>query len=397
MDAPQLPDAEASAESVGGGQPPGQVSAFRRALDSQIEASEPSKALVPTSPLDITAPMNLDVLRMLLASGKTAEPPVPGAAPASTADRAPVFPAPIELPIAKAPVPAPPPVSGPTALMPSVSAPVLHTPTTIAPHTNAGLPNATAPNAAAVANTTAMFASAPVTPPQAAVSVPTAPESDRGGHGNSDGPSGHEPSPRHNAKPSRLPTAVMLAVLLGACAGAALVLFNAGSSPDPLAPTTLPTMAVTHSPSHSPSPKPSPSPSPSPSASPSPSHASASPSHSPSPSPSRPTASPSPSAVASFATIYWSKTPDPRVADIQERLAKLIYLYVNQNGAYADTPRTTNQAGGHAHPDDVGVYQNATDAAVRAFEFDYIQHDQGAPPGQGCDAQTYQALVTATS
>jgi hypothetical protein len=72
-------------------------------------------------------------------------------------------------------------------------------------------------------------------------------------------------------------------------------------------------------------------------------------------------------------------------------------MYLNQGGQYADTSRTTNQAGWRTHPDNAGYYQNATDSAVRAFEFDYLQHDQGSPPGPGCDAQTYQALVNATS
>ena len=101
--------------------------------------------------------------------------------------------------------------------------------------------------------------------------------------------------------------------------------------------------------------------------------------------------------MASFATIYWTNSPDSRVADIQNRLAQLNYLQLTRDGQYADSYRTQIEAGWRAHPDSVGIYQNATDAAVNAFEFDYMQHDQGSPPGPGCSYQTYQALVAATS
>jgi peptidoglycan hydrolase-like protein with peptidoglycan-binding domain len=101
--------------------------------------------------------------------------------------------------------------------------------------------------------------------------------------------------------------------------------------------------------------------------------------------------------VAPFQTIYWTDWFDPRVADIQRRLAQLNYLTPNTNNEYVDSARTLSQMQWRPRPDNVGYYQNTTDAAVRAFEFDYIQHDQGTPPNQGCDTATYQALVDATS
>jgi hypothetical protein len=410
VDAPQLPDADASAQPADG-QPIGQASAFRRALDAQVEASEPSKALVPSGSHDITAPINVDVLRALLASGKPADAPDPNAAPATAAiaGMTPVFPAPVEVAIPVLPTSAEPPsASGPTVVMPAVSAPALHAPTTIAPHSNADVPSAAPANppanpAAKSAAPTgpAAFAGVPAMANAASPAVPNAAGGDHGGGG--DGPPEHESSPRHNGRPSRLPTAVLISAVLGACAGVALVMFNIGHSPDPLAPTALPTMAATHSPSPSPSPtpKPSPKPSPSPPPKPSPSRASASPSHSPSPSPSatpsRASASPSPSTVASFATINWTTSPDPRVADIQRRLTKLGYLQLNRSGQYFDTYRTQSKTGWQPSPDGSGIYQNATDMAVRVFKYDYLQHDQGPPPGQGCDTRTYQALVNATS
>lgn len=417
MDAPQFPDAEASAEPAGE-QPAGQVSAFRRALDSQVESTEPSTALVPMDPHDHTAPINVAILRTLLASGKavTADgSPSPDETPTVIA-QIPVFPEPAELPIptlpiSTTPVPAmPPSASGPTVVMPSVSAPALHAPTTIAETpgpmpADTYPPNAVASNAAAAAATTrksaraaATFAGVPVMMNPAEVSAPSSAGSDGSRGDGGDGPPTQEPSPRHNAKPSRLPTAVWISALLGACAAVALVLVNAGHSPGPLPLSALPTKAATHSPSPSPSPslkpspKPSPSPSPKPSPKPSPSH-----SPSPSPSPSKPPASPTPSAVASFATIYWTNSPDPRVQDIQQRLTRLNYMFLFDNVAYADTSRTTGQSGWHTHADPVGMYQNATQMAIIAFKYDYLQHDQGPQPDSGCDVATYQALVNATS
>lgn len=91
------------------------------------------------------------------------------------------------------------------------------------------------------------------------------------------------------------------------------------------------------------------------------------------------------------------------VADIQSRLARLHYLNptTSQSGnpQYAVAQRTMYDLGNRwwQPTDDVGVYQNATGSAIRAFKYDYLQHDQGQPPGNGsCDAATYQALVNAT-
>jgi hypothetical protein len=74
-------------------------------------------------------------------------------------------------------------------------------------------------------------------------------------------------------------------------------------------------------------------------------------------------------------------------------------MFLIDNVAYADGSRTTGQSGWqqHMHADQVGMYQYATDAAIRAFKYDYLQHDQGPQPGSGCDVATYQALVNATS
>jgi peptidoglycan hydrolase-like protein with peptidoglycan-binding domain len=102
--------------------------------------------------------------------------------------------------------------------------------------------------------------------------------------------------------------------------------------------------------------------------------------------------------VASFTTIYWTTDSEAVVADIQSRLARLGYLMPARNDSqYVDTQRTLRYVG-NSNPDSdgVGYYQNATDAAIRAFEFEYLQHRQGQFPGGGCDSQTYQALIKAT-
>ncbi|WP_326854476.1 hypothetical protein, partial [Actinocrinis sp.] len=74
--------------------------------------------------------------------------------------------------------------------------------------------------------------------------------------------------------------------------------------------------------------------------------------------------------MASFSTIYWTTSADPRVADIQRRLVQLNYLTVTPDGKYADTSRTLNlyQTGWKPQPDAAGMYHNATDMAIRAFK-----------------------------
>jgi hypothetical protein len=350
VDAPQLPGAESSAPTAGG-QPPGQASAFRRALDAQVESSDSTMALVPVGPHDLTRPIDVKALREALAG----EPAVPTTI--------------TETPPPLPPVPGmPPSPSGPAVVVPTVSVPDLRGPTTIATPT---------PKSVGAQNAGAGGYIAPV--------PPTDPE--------------HDHSPRHSGgsgKPSRLPTTIGVCVLLAAIAATALVLIDSGHSSGPLAPTAMPTKSATAS--HAPQlPAPAtPSHRPSPPASPS--H---SPSHSPSPSASAAKPPAGPSAVASFTTIEWTSDYQPLVADIQNRLAKLRYLSLSRDTSqYNLTERTMSFTGNHWwHPtDDVGFYQNATAAAIRAFKFDYLQHDQGQPPSDGgCDTATYQALVNATS
>ncbi len=388
MDAPQLPDAGASANPVGG-PPPGQASAFRRALDSQVEPPEPSKALVPTGPHDLTVPIDvdIDVLRALFASGKPSAPNAPPTPFASNPAMPVPAPAPMGGGIPPTAPPAPPPpvfplptaqpsASGPTVVMPSVSVPALRAPTTIAQAAN----------------------NAPAAPDAAPIEVRAEADGSRGERSPA-----AESSPRHGggkSKTSRLSTTVGVSAVLAAIAAAALVLLDVGRSSDPLAPTAMPTKATTHNPTPHPSHPAAPPPKVGPS--PSPIHSSAGPSHSPSPSvtvsPSR-SAGPSPSTVPSFSTIYWTSSVDPRVVDIQRRLDELNYLRRTSDGEYTVTSRTLSRDPGNWRPpsDDPGYYRNATDMAIRAFKFDYLQHGQGQPPPPGCDTRTYQALVNATS
>jgi hypothetical protein len=199
---------------------------------------------------------------------------------------------------------------------------------------------------------------------------------------------------------SRLPTTVGVSILLAVIAGTALVLINLGHSGDPLAPTAMPTMQATTS---RPTPQLSHSPAPSHRASPSvpPSHAATpTPSHTVTASQSAtraPGAGPAGSS-AGFTTIYWTNDPEPVVFDMQMRLSRLGYLEITRDGShYATTQQTFDDVQWQAVPDGVGYYQNATDSAIRAFEFDYLQHRQGQLPGGGCSSQTYRALVQATS
>jgi hypothetical protein len=356
VDAPQLPGAESSAPAAGG-QPPGQASAFRRALDAQVEASDPGSALVPVGPHDLTRPIDVKALREALAGDNPA--------PTTIAETLSGLPA-----IADVPPPSP---SGPAVVVPAVAVPALRGPTTIATPT----PKSVRAHGAGEGHEVA-----PASPPS--------------GYGQEHD---HDHSPRHSGgsgKPSRLPTTIGVCVLLAAIAATALVLIDSGHSSGPLAPTAMPTKSATAS--HAPQlPAPAtPSHRPSPPASPS--H---SPSHSPSPSASAAKPPAGPSAVASFTTIEWTSDYQPLVADIQNRLAKLRYLSLSRDTSqYNLTERTMSFTGNHWwHPtDDVGFYQNATAAAIRAFKFDYLQHDQGQPPSDGgCDTATYQALVNATS
>lgn len=350
MDAPQLPGAESSAPTAGG-QPPGQASAFRRALDAQVEASDATMALVPVGPHDLTRPIDVKALREALAG----EP----AAPTTITETPPPLPA----------VPGmPPSPSGPAVVVPTVSVPDLRGPTTIATPTPKSVGAQSAGGGGYIA---------PVPPP---------PDPE------------HDHSPRHSGgsgKPSRLPATIGVSVLLGAIAAIALVVIAAGHSSGPLAPTAMPTKSATASAAH-PVPPAATSHRPSPTLSPS--H---SPGHSPAPPPSPAKPSPHPSAVASFEPIRWTSDYQPLVADIQSRLAKLRYLALSRDASqYGLTGRTMADTGNRwwSPTDDVGFYQNATTSAIRAFKYDYLQHDQGQDtPDGACDTATYQALVNATS
>jgi hypothetical protein len=100
---------------------------------------------------------------------------------------------------------------------------------------------------------------------------------------------------------------------------------------------------------------------------------------------------------AGSGTITWTNDDEPIVRDIQDRLALLRYLVPLQNNTlYADSRRTTDEVQWQPLPDRLGFYQNATDSAIRAFEFDYMQGRHGRPPGTGCSSETYAALVAAT-
>lgn len=348
MDAPQLPGAESSAPTAGG-QPPGQASAFRRALDAQVESADSTTALVPAGPHDLTRPIDVKALREALAG----EPAVPN----TITETSPT------LPLVPAMAPSP---AGPAVVVPTVSVPDLRGPTTIA------TPAPKSVGAYGVGGSGGGNI-APVPPP-------SEPE--------------HDHSPRHSGgsgKPSRLPATIGISVLLGAIAAIALVLIDAGHSSGPLAPIAMPTKSAAAK--AQPVPPAATSHQPSPAASPS--HG-----HSPASSPSAAKPSPHPSTVASFAAIRWTSDYQPLVADIQARLAKLRYLALSRDTSqYGLTQRTMSDTGNvwWSPTDEVGFYQSATTSAIRAFKFDYLQSDQGRAPDGTCDTATYQALVNATS
>lgn len=313
-------------------------------------------ALVPAGAHDLTRPIDVRALREAL----TGEP----SGPTTLAETPPV------LPTAAVSPPSP---SGPAVVVPTVSVPDLRGPTTIAAPTAKSVRAHGASDGRDVA---------PAPPP-------SGPEQEQE----------QDHSPRHSGgsgKPSRLPTTIGISVLLGAIAATALVLIDGGRSSGPLAPTAMPTKSaavgkasqhpVPMTPSHRPSPSAAPS------------HA---PSHGPSPSASAAKPPTGSNTIASFTTIEWTNSYQPLVADIQSRLTKLRYLSLSRDTSQYDlTERTMNSIGNRWwHPADaVGLYQNATGSAIRAFKFDYLQHGQGQPPVDGgCDTATYQALVAATS
>lgn len=312
-------------------------------------------ALVPAGAHDLTRPIDVRALREAL----TGEP----SGPTTLAETPPV------LPTAAVSPPSP---SGPAVVVPTVSVPDLRGPTTIAAPTAKSVRAHGASDGRDVA---------PAPPP-------SGPEQEQE----------QDHSPRHSGgsgKPSRLPTTIGISVLLGAIAATALVLIDGGRSSGPLAPTAMPTKSaavgkasqhpVPMTPSHRPSPSAAPS------------HA---PSHGPSPSASAAKPPTGSNTIASFTTIEWTNSYQPLVADIQSRLTKLRYLSLSRDTSQYDlTERTMNSIGNRWwHPADaVGLYQNATGSAIRAFKFDYLQHGQGQPPVDGgCDTATYQALVAAT-
>jgi hypothetical protein len=320
-----------------------------------MDPLDPLLMFVPSGPHDLTAPIDITSLREAIAQdAQVAAHPLDPYTAASA-----FFP----IPQASA---GPPSASGPTLVVPTVSVPALRANTTIAE---------TAPSTAEPDTATGGEGKPPA-------------DSRRRHRGNSS-----------SDKSSRLPTTVGVSALLAAFFAATLVVLASGHSSAPLAPTALPTRSATHSstqhvthlaPSHKASA--SAAPSHSPAASP---HSSGS--ASASSAPNRPNTS-NPGTVTNFATITWTNDDEPLVRDIQSRLASLHYLTPIQNGTlYAVTRRTTNDVPWTAVPDRLGYYQNATDSAIRAFEFDYLQHRQGQLPGSGCSSQTYQALVNATS
>ncbi|MBS2966771.1 hypothetical protein KGA66_27290, partial [Actinocrinis puniceicyclus] len=217
MDAPQLPGAEPAAPASGG-QPPGQASAFRRALDAQVEATDQSTALVPAGPHDLTRPIDVSALRAALTAAPLTVSPCAPPQPAP-----PPFPAKAAQAIQPAQPGPPPPASGPVIVTPSVSAPELRGTTTIETRPATDL---------------AAGAAADVSPASGS------------GSGSGSGTTDHESSPRHSGggrKPSRLPTTILVSVLLAAIAGTALVLIDVGRSGGPLAPDAMPTRPITQS------------------------------------------------------------------------------------------------------------------------------------------------------
>jgi hypothetical protein len=263
----------------------------------------------------------------------------------------------------------PPSAHGPTVVMPAVSAPALRARTVIERE------------------------------PESRGHSPRHGGGSGGGIGSDGDGNGHSYKTGDESRSARLPTTVGISILLAVAAGTALVLLNLGHTGGPLAPTAMPTKpaatsSLTPQASHSPTSNPEARPAASPN------HAvTSAQSHSAAPSQSAtrtPGASPGASG-ASFATIYWTTTPEPIVVDIQTRLARLGYLELSADGSrYYVTQRTSNDVQSQSVPDGVGYYQNSTDAAIRAFEFDYLQHRQGQLPGSGCSSQTYTALVQAT-
>jgi len=371
VDAPQAPDAEAAASSTGG-QPPGQASAFRRALDAQVTIEGQSPVFVPAGPHDLTAPIDITSLRDALAaeSQHAAHPlrpmgPIGSCDPLDPQDPTVVF---ADVPLPQSPA-QPPSASGPTVVVPAVSVPALRVNTTIA----------------------AVSDAAPVPADAAGAGKPPddSPRRHRGGNG----------------KPSRLPTAVGVSALMATVFAVALVMLANGHSGAPLAPTALPTKSDGHTPARNPAHSAAPSHKPSPppvrshsaSASTSP-KASASASATAAPNGPAGPATRGHSPVPTIATITWTNGAEPIVQDIQLRLASLHYLMPVEGGSqFAMTQRTYNEVQWHAPPDGFGYYQNATDSAIRAFEYDYLQHHHGQLPSGGCSNQTYQALVNATS
>lgn len=364
MDAPQLPGVESST-GADGGLPPGQASAFRRALDAQVESAGPGLALVPSGPHDLTRPIDVNALRAALTGSQASQQPresVPGfpeAAPGLDAG------------------------AGAAVVMPSVSVPSMRGPTTLATPS----PKSVAAHGGGINGGSGGTGKRIVPTPPAAPAAGKEHENENE----------HEHSPRHSGgsgKQSRLPTTIGLSLLLAAIAATALVLIDVGRSSGPLAPSAMPTKSAPPSAAAAPPHSATPSHRPSPSASHSPSHSAA-------PSPSAAKASPSPSTVANFATIRWTSDYSALVADIQSRLAKLRYLTLNRNGSQYDVSQRTMFETGNRWwqpSDQVGYYQNATTSAIRAFKSDYLQHNQDQSPNDGsCDTATYQALVNATS
>jgi len=343
VDAPQKPDADASASHPAGPAAPGQASAFRRALDKQAAAPEPGSALVPSGAHDLTMPLDLRAVRAALAFSPTTDSHTQTQTQVET-----------QIPAQPQPQSHPP-------------LPAVRTPTLIQ----------RAESAAVV------------------VAQPPEPPRDAGSDDSSDGGDGRDGGSK---SPARLPTAVWISAFLAAIAGAALILVDQGHGSDPLAPSALPAKASSQAPaSYASHPVTSPSPAHSPSTRPNQTTApskSAGPSTSPSTS-----VSPGGSGLTLPMSLNQGSTGS-FVVDIQRRLSDLgLLTSFSGSSSFRDSGWTlweVQQQRGPS-PDVGGYYGKATDYAIIAFKRHFLNNDEGPLPSGGCDAQTYVKLWQETA
>lgn len=335
MDAPQIPDAEASASHPAGPAEPGQASAFRRNLDKQAATPDPGSALVPSGAHDLTMPIDLRAVRAALAFSPTTD------SHTQTQTQ-------LETQLAAHTQPQLPVVRTPTVIQRTQPAPVVAT-----------------------------------QPPRDAGSDDSADSSDGDGGGRT---------------PARLPTAVWISAVLAAIAGAALILVDQGHGSDPLAPSALPAKASSRAPaSYASHPATPPSAAHSPSSSPS--HAAApSKSAGPSATPS-PTATPGgsgltvPMSLDQGSTGVFVADIQRRLSDLG------LLSSSSGSSSFHDSGWTlweVQQQHGPS-PDAGGYYGKATDYAIIAFKRHFLNNDQGPVPSGGCDAQTYAKLWQETA